>query len=194
MRSTIRCGACSTCLTLLVSPDSAGGGLGRARVISRRWILFSFFRRNYCSDPSYLFLPRDTYQSDMCHVRTWVGEHVGLSPWASLHGGSIPSVLFFYLCAVFSSLFVSRRVVSQPSTSRTGTRYYTAVRRIIYLACIYTQRELLLLLLLPLLCTGVVAAAAVRHRLLESKNCCWFIVSDSIYEFFLSLHSNTTYF
>ena len=29
------CGVCSKCLTLLVSPDSAGGGLGRARVISR---------------------------------------------------------------------------------------------------------------------------------------------------------------
>ena len=59
----------------------------------------------------------------------------------------------------------------------------------IYLACIYTYRVLLPLLLL--LCTGVVAAAAaaVRHRVSDGKNCCWFIESDSIQcAFFLFKH------
>ena len=51
MRSTIWCVVCSACLTLLASPDSAGGGLGRARVVSRRRMLFSFFGQNNCSDP-----------------------------------------------------------------------------------------------------------------------------------------------
>ena len=43
MRSTIRCGVCSTCLTLLVSPDSPEDSRGRARVVSLRGVLFSFF-------------------------------------------------------------------------------------------------------------------------------------------------------
>ena len=30
MRSTIRCAVCCSCVTLLASPDSVGGGLGRA--------------------------------------------------------------------------------------------------------------------------------------------------------------------
>ena len=50
MRSTIRCAVCSSCLTLLASPDSAWGGLGRARVFSRRGVLFSSFFQYNCSD------------------------------------------------------------------------------------------------------------------------------------------------
>ena len=46
MSSTIRCGVCSTCFTLLVSLDSVGGGLGRARVVSRQRVLFSSFCQN----------------------------------------------------------------------------------------------------------------------------------------------------
>ena len=46
MRSTIWCVVCSACLTLLASPDSAGGGLGRARVVSSRGVLFSVFFQN----------------------------------------------------------------------------------------------------------------------------------------------------
>ena len=34
-------------LTLLVSLDSATGDLGRARVVSRQRVLFSFFRQNF---------------------------------------------------------------------------------------------------------------------------------------------------
>ena len=43
-------------------------------------------------------------------------------------------------------------------------------------------------------CTAVVAApaAAVRHRVPDGTNCCWFIESDCIYGF-LSLHSQTRF-
>ena len=40
----------SSCLALLASPDSAGRGLGRARFVSRRGVLFSSFFQNHCSD------------------------------------------------------------------------------------------------------------------------------------------------
>ena len=52
MQSTIRCSACSTCLTLLVS--SGGGGLGRARVVSLRGVPFSFFFQNIPTFYSYV--------------------------------------------------------------------------------------------------------------------------------------------
>ena len=42
----ICCGVCSMCLTLLISPDSAGGGLGRVRVVPLRGVLFLFFGQN----------------------------------------------------------------------------------------------------------------------------------------------------
>ena len=69
MRSTIRCAVGLSCLTLLASPDSAGGGLGRARVVSLEGVLFSFFGQNSCSDPISLFvriemhINLDTYQA-----------------------------------------------------------------------------------------------------------------------------------
>ena len=52
MGFTIRCAVCSSCLTLLASPDSAGDDLGRARVVSRRnEVLFSsVFCQNNCPD------------------------------------------------------------------------------------------------------------------------------------------------
>ena len=47
--------------------------------------------------------------------------------------------------------------------------------------------------ILLLLLQQLLLAAAVRHRVLDGKNCCWFIESDSI-QCFLSLHSNTIKF
>ena len=47
MMSTIRCGVCWMCQTLLVSPDSAGVALGRARVVSLRGVLVSFLWSKY---------------------------------------------------------------------------------------------------------------------------------------------------
>ena len=50
MRSISRCALSSSCLTLLVSPESAGGGFGRARVVSRRDVPFSFCIQNHYSE------------------------------------------------------------------------------------------------------------------------------------------------
>ena len=41
MGSTSRCAVSSSCLMVFASPDSAGGGLGRARAVSLRGVLFS---------------------------------------------------------------------------------------------------------------------------------------------------------
>ena len=46
MRSASRCAVSSSRLIVLASLDSAGGGLGRARAVSRRGVVFSrFFMR-----------------------------------------------------------------------------------------------------------------------------------------------------
>ena len=120
-----------------------------------------------------------------------MGEQVGLTQRGSLRG-LIPSVISLIVwCAVsfhlylFGVVWFRNRAPLRPD----DTRYYTAVRRIKYLACIYTYRVLLLL------CTGVVAtaAAAVRHRVPDGTYCCWFIQSDSI-QCFHSFHSHMTYF
>ena len=56
MRSTIRCAVCWSRLTLLVSPDSAGGGLSRTRVVSRRKrAVFVFFFFKIIVPISYVF-------------------------------------------------------------------------------------------------------------------------------------------
>ena len=58
MMSIVRC-VCSSCLTLLASLDSVGGGHGSARVVSRRRVLFSFYWSKY---PKRLFVRIGTYQ------------------------------------------------------------------------------------------------------------------------------------
>ena len=130
-------------------------------------------------------------------LRTSAGEQVGLTSWSSLHGGSNSSVLSFFLLVCvfcFTSVFVWNNVASQPSTSRTWyTRYYTVVRRFVYLACIYRYRVLLPRLLL--LCTGFVAAAALavhrRLRMAKLVDVLNLIISSVC---FLSLRPRTTYF
>ena len=132
---------------------------------------FIYQKRKYTLlSPSLFVIAMTPSEGESCrYISIWfvsckkLSEQVAFTPWTSLHG-SIPSVLFFFFfwCSVFWPLFVWRRVVSQPSTSRTWcTPYYTAaVRRIVYLACIYTCRVLLPLLLICVLlycrscCTG----------------------------------------
>ena len=86
------------------------------------------------------------------YISIWHVSCKKLSCWwtGSYHSMNIICTSYMVRCAAcsfslffgvpfFSPLFVWRNVVSQPSTSRTRyTRYYTAVRRIIYLACIFT--------------------------------------------------------
>ena len=99
MRSTIRCVVCSTCLTLLVSPDSAG-----ARVVSRRLVLFSFFSQNYRSNPSYISIRTYRYLS-IWHL--WCKNPSGWTAsfhfMGTLDGGSIPRSL-----CLFSLWFIRR--------------------------------------------------------------------------------------
>ena len=55
---------------MLVSPDSAGGDPGRARVVSLGGVLFSFFRQNFPRVNSYVYiLYIYIYQSEIFHVR-----------------------------------------------------------------------------------------------------------------------------
>ena len=112
-----------------------------------------------------------------------MGEEVGLPPWAPPHGGSIPTVLSFFCFGApfFLPLFVWRRVVSQPSTARTWhNRHYTAERRIIYLACIYTYRLLLPLLLFVIVCR-MAKIAAGSMNLIPSSVVFLFIQTRSIF-------------
>ena len=80
MRSTIRRSVRWPGLTLLASPDSTGGGLGRACVVSRRrmFCFHIFVKRNNYSDPQRLFVRMDAYQyqSDISHVRSRVVKQV----------------------------------------------------------------------------------------------------------------------
>lgn len=72
MRSTIRCAACSLCLTMLASPDSAWNSLSRARDVSPRDVLFSFFVQINCSDLKFLFVRIDAVQSECEYERKGV--------------------------------------------------------------------------------------------------------------------------
>ena len=76
------CAVCSSCLTLLGSPDSAGDVLGRARVVSRRRVpraVFVGFYFNNCSDLKGLFVLKSIpgiheYQSELNtpeYVKNW---------------------------------------------------------------------------------------------------------------------------
>ena len=73
MRSTIRC--CSSCLTLLASPDSAGGGFGRVRLVSPRGLLLQqcicFCKIIVPISSVYSYVQVRMYQSgSTMHIRT----------------------------------------------------------------------------------------------------------------------------
>ena len=105
---SVRCGLRSTGLTLFVSPDFAGSGLGRARVVSRRRVLFSFFGQIFPIVSS-LFLRMnrsigvDTFYTNLgsTYTRNKVGyEQVGSSPSDLGVRGSNPGWCFFF-CVTF---------------------------------------------------------------------------------------------
>ena len=111
MRSTIRCAVCSSCLTLLASLGSAGGGLGHARVVSRQGLLLAFFLQNSCSDFKRLFVRVGTYQYDSTCTKkiNWVGQQVGVLSLCEFR--SMFQILdsAFFWCAIFH--FFCRRHV-----------------------------------------------------------------------------------
>ena len=107
MRSSIRYGVCSTYLTKLVSHDSVGGDLGRARVVSLQGVLFSFVRQQY---PTCVFVRIDRYQSEMSRKETG-GSKVDCTPRENEVDDSMPGVLSFFFCTVlFQTLFARYRV------------------------------------------------------------------------------------
>ena len=71
MRSTIRYVFLWMCLAFLVSHDSAGGGLGQARVVLLRGVLFSLFRQNIQIVYSYVYI--NGYSSNMYACKTTCG-------------------------------------------------------------------------------------------------------------------------
>ena len=67
IRCTTRCGVCSTCLTMLVFPTSAGGGPGRVRVVLLGGLLLSISRQHFLRLYSY------GYRMQRCIQPPWDG-------------------------------------------------------------------------------------------------------------------------
>lgn len=64
MGSINRCAASFSCVTLLAPPDSAGGGLDRARVVIRRSVCFRFlFFKITMATSKFLLARTRTFQS-----------------------------------------------------------------------------------------------------------------------------------
>ena len=102
MRSIIRCFVCSTCLTLLVSPDSAGGSLGRALVFSLRRVQFSFLiKMSQASIGTHRYISISVYL-----YNEWSGV-AGRSLSLRLRRPWFESRMAFLLCALFTSFFGS---------------------------------------------------------------------------------------
>ena len=153
MRCTIQCAICSSWLTLLASPDSAGGDLGRARVVSRRGVMFSGSFHINCSNLKYLFVRIDTYQSECKYVRDWVVKQAAPFPCVFQVDVSNPGQPFLFSCAIFfhfsCCLALAPCVVSQPSSSRTWYklyRYLVPGTRYVYVYRVLLPLPLLLLL------------------------------------------------
>ena len=119
MRSIIRCAVCSSCLTLLASPDSAGGGLGRARVVSQRSVLFSFFFLIIVPISRCLLVRIETHRSECKYGRNWVVKQVTLFPCEFQVDVKIPESPYFFVCHIFPHFGLAPFVVSQPNSSRT---------------------------------------------------------------------------
>ena len=182
MSSMTRCGVGSTCLTLIVSPDSAGGGLGRARVVSQRRVLFSFFGQNIPSIYSYV------------HIHTILGLCMQEIGWGStevavpatsvcrdsdlgMRGSNLGWRLFFvFVCYFHFFLFQWK------NTYDDDWGVVWAIEKSVLYAYRVLLPLLLLLLLLLLLCLLLYccccySSSAVRHRVPDGQICCWFIES-----------------
>ena len=167
MTSTIRCAVCSPCLTLLASPDSAGGGLGRACVVFLRGVLFSLVVKITVPISRVYMYRYISLKVNMC-VRSSCRVHFRST-------FRILCVELFFFHVPFSIFFVWHCVVSQPSSSYVGSDilYYS---RTWYLVCIYMRTECCCC---SLCCYTAVAAApvlllpaAVHHRMPDDKICC----------------------
>ena len=71
---------------------STTGGLGRARVVSRRDVLCFIFLLNNCSYVKCLFVRIDKYQSEHMYTRKWLFQQEVLFPVRSRSTLQIPEV------------------------------------------------------------------------------------------------------
>ena len=119
MRPTARCAACSSCLTLLASPGSVGGGLGRDCVVSLGGVLFSFWGQNNCSDPICLFERIDAYHFGYLSCNKQGGQklvYVPGSPRARV--GRPETYIFFFLGMNLRLLTVPRAAHGHPNLNQ----------------------------------------------------------------------------
>ena len=144
MTSTITYAVCSSCLTLLVPPDSARGSLGRARVVSGRGVLvIVFYLKIIVSDLECPFVRIDTYHSISMSVNMWdcvvKQEYSSLTLCISGRRFKFRSCIFFCVPFFFTFPFVWHHVCvfSQPSSSRT----WYIIPGTWYLVCIYVHKE-----------------------------------------------------
>ena len=123
----------------------------------------------------------------------------------SSRGFDLRSPLFFGVPFFsFSHIFVWRRVVSQPRTSRTWYIFTLYdVLGSIYLTCIYAQRVLLPLLLLCVLlycccccsCSGCSSSCPDGEKCcsIESDSCVFFLFIQTRYIFYVPLGSTVAF-
>ena len=93
MRPTIRCAVFASCLTMLTSPDS-GSGLVRARIVSRRRMMFYSVKKSQDYFRTYSYIPSWVY----LHIHEIVSQQVGICPCEIKVGGSIPDGGSFFVC------------------------------------------------------------------------------------------------
>ena len=110
MRCTVQYGVCLAYLTVLVSPDPAGGCPGRARVVSRRRVLFSFFVK--VSQPfirTYRYIP---FSGDVNKKQSRVAGMVGRCLCGHVVRGSNLGWRFFSRVSflLFLSLFQFKKL------------------------------------------------------------------------------------
>ena len=124
MRSTIGCAVCSSCRTLLASLDSAGGGLGRARVVSARRAVFVFLSkkqfRSQVSIRAYSYISCESLESKHVPVKNRVvtqADLLGCAVQVEVSNSVELILLCILLCRFFFTFGLAPYVVSQQSSS-----------------------------------------------------------------------------
>ena len=149
MGSTTCCAVGSLCLIMVASRDSAGGGLGRARVVSWRRVLFSIICQKIPSVFSYV------------RVHTNLGGAAGRYSSQRAQGGWFESrmMFFFHVCHFPCFLVLAPRVLLPVQKS------YLSIREVSF-TCIQSATA------------GVAAALCVAILLLlpQQQFCCFLLL------------------
>ena len=187
MRSTIRCGVCSTWLTLIVPLDSAGGGLGRDRVVSRRWVLFwCFYQNTEAFVRTYRYIVSTSVYVYKKHSGV-AGRSLSVQP----EGQWFESRMALFVCVPISLYFLDGAKCS-----------VTNVKMCTMMIEVWSEQSRSQFYIIHTECcccccccsvccyTAFVAAAAVllipaavRHCVPDGQIWCWFIESDPVFSF-----------